>query len=167
MCTDSQVHRDAGWSEKARAALVRWVISRGVPPEAAEDAAQAAVAAVLAPRYAGLPEDERRAVAFGVARRWVAQWYRERAAGQRGERPEAGIDPLSGLAAAEERQRVYRLALETLDPIDMRIIAARLLDGRAFALIAAEHGLTEAAARQRFVRAIQSVRTAMGGAGPT
>jgi RNA polymerase sigma-70 factor (ECF subfamily) len=81
---------------------------------------------------------------------------------QRPDRPAAladrliddGTSPSAHAIRAEERQRT-RAVLDRLAPPDRRVLVLRHLDGVSFAEIAAEMGITEAAARMRHLRALE------------
>ena len=60
----------------------------------------------------------------------------------------------SRMASADENRAWVRLALELLDPEDRKIILGRDYDGRSFVEIGEELGLTAAAVRMRWTRAV-------------
>lgn len=68
--------------------------------------------------------------------------------------------PSREVAAREQRDWV-RLAMELLPPADRRLLVLREWDKRSFGEIGAELGLNEAAARMRWVRAVNRLGEAM------
>lgn len=64
-------------------------------------------------------------------------------------------------AAREESRAWVRLALELLDPEDRKVILGREYDQRSFEDIGGELGLTAAAARMRWTRAVARLAQAM------
>ncbi|MCA8963879.1 MAG: sigma-70 family RNA polymerase sigma factor [Planctomycetes bacterium] len=66
----------------------------------------------------------------------------------------AGVTQPAAAADRNERRAWLQLALELLDSADREVVLARQWEGRAFAAIGAELGISEEAARKRFERAI-------------
>jgi len=67
----------------------------------------------------------------------------------------------SRAAATGEMREWVRLALELLDEDDKRLVVAREFDGRTFADLGAEIGMTENAVRMRWVRAVARLADTM------
>jgi RNA polymerase sigma-70 factor (ECF subfamily) len=124
-------------------------------PERAEELTQEVFAAAAA----SLP-DERPgdppvlAWLYSVARRRFADEARRRAR----ERKAAGILPRRSESEYEPIAGALRDAIATLPGGQARVVLLKLVRGLTFAEIGAEVGLTEAAAKMRFVRALERLR---------
>lgn len=82
----------------------------------------------------------------------------------------AEISPVSSSEATEygpEVASALRNALERLPEGQRQVVLLKLLRGARFAEIGESLGLTEAAAKMRFVRALEALRTELEGEGVT
>jgi RNA polymerase sigma-70 factor (ECF subfamily) len=91
---------------------------------------------------------------YSVARRRFADEARRRAR----ERKAAGILPRRSESEYEPIAGALRDAIATLPGGQARVVLLKLVRGLTFAEIGAEVGLTEAAAKMRFVRALERLR---------
>jgi RNA polymerase sigma-70 factor (ECF subfamily) len=91
---------------------------------------------------------------YTVARRRFADEARRRGR----ERRAAGLLPARGSSDYEPIAGALREALATLPGGQARVVVLKLVRGLTFAEIGAEVGLTEAAARMRFMRALERLR---------
>ena len=124
-------------------------------PERAEELTQdvfAAAAASLPDERPGDPPVL--AWLYTVARRRFADEARRRAR----ERKAAGILPRRSESEYEPIAGALREAIATLPGGQARVVLLKLVRGLTFAEIGAEVGLTEAAAKMRFVRALERLR---------
>ena len=124
-------------------------------PERAEELTQdvfAAAAASLPDERPGDPPVL--AWLYSVARRRFADEARRRAR----ERKAAGILPRRSESEYEPIAGALRDAIATLPGGQARVVLLKLVRGLTFAEIGAEVGLTEAAAKMRFVRALERLR---------
>ena len=124
-------------------------------PERAEELTQDVFAAAAA----SLPEERRGdppglAWLYTVARRRFADEARRSAR----ERKAAGLLPGRSASDYEPIAGALREALATLPGGQARVVLLKLVRGLTFAEIGAEVGLTEAAAKMRFVRALERLR---------
>jgi RNA polymerase sigma-70 factor (ECF subfamily) len=69
----------------------------------------------------------------------------------------------SDAAQREERKKVVQKALDSLDPLDREILAIRFFEQLSSAEAAVVLGITEAAARKRYLRALARFKEAYGG----
>lgn len=143
----------------------RWSAGWGLPDADRADLIQSALVAVgLSERAAGLGGESLDRYAYAVLRNRRATLLRRRMAEARrdatlrdAERTrDAPAGPLERSAMSEQADRV-RDAVAALPEIDRQIIQLRVR-GEGFPAIAEALGITHDAARQRFVRAIQSLR---------
>jgi RNA polymerase sigma-70 factor (ECF subfamily) len=124
-------------------------------PERAEELTQdvfAAAAASLPDERPGDPPVL--AWLYAVARRRFADEARRRAR----ERRARGILPRRSESEYEPIAGALRDAIATLPGGQARVVLLKLVRGLTFAEIGAEVGLTEAAAKMRFVRALERLR---------
>ena len=124
-------------------------------PERAEELTQdvfAAAAASLPDERPGDPPVL--AWLYTVARRRFADEARRHAR----ERKAAGILPRPSESEYEPIAGALRDAIATLPGGQARVVLLKLVRGLTFAEIGAEVGLTEAAAKMRFVRALERLR---------
>ncbi len=137
--------------------VFRYLNRRLRDPSRAEELAQDVFAAAAQ----GLPEegdDEPPALAwlYTVAKRRFADEARRRGH----ERKLAALLPAARSAEYGELLTTdLREALERLPAGQRQVVVLKLLRGLSFAEIATELGLTEAAAKMRFVRALRELRT--------
>jgi RNA polymerase sigma-70 factor (ECF subfamily) len=124
-------------------------------PERAEDLTQEVFAAAAASLPAERPGDPPvLAWLYTVARRRFADEARRRAR----ERKAAGIIQGRGASEYEPIAGALREAIAALPGGQARVVLLKLVRGLTFAEIGAEVGLTEAAAKMRFVRALERLR---------
>ena len=162
----TRVHEKPGVNDVAEKAfrrhydqLYRYLRSRTRDHHRAEDLTQQ----VFADAAASLREtgDPPLAWLYTVAKRRFADEARKRGA------------RVAPVAAAEPREygpdvaAALRLALERLPEGQRQVVVLKLLRGARFAEIGETLGLTEAAAKMRFVRALEALRAELEGEGVT
>ena len=151
-------------SEKLRPLLLAWALRRGLSEADAEDLVHE-VLSILTERYQSR-ETEWRRLSFGIARNLLRMRYRRqrtRPSLQSADldiEPDAGPGPLAELESREAREH-FTSALSQLDPTDVHILRARFIHGESFADIAQTLGISNPAARQRFVRALLRLRESL------
>lgn len=138
--------------------LLRFVRRRVASAEDAEDLTQevfANAAASLADREVGSPT---LAWLYTVARRRIVDEARRRARSQT-----VSLELVADPAAAEDRYgaevaRTLDAALSTMPEGQRLVVLGRLIQGRSFAAIGRELGLTDEACRMRFMRGLRHVQ---------
>jgi RNA polymerase sigma-70 factor (ECF subfamily) len=128
-------------------------------PERAEELTQdvfAAAAAALPEERPGDPPVL--AWLYTVARRRFADEARRRSR----ERRLVALLPTRGSSEYEPIAGALREALAALPGGQAQVVVLKLIRGLTFAEIGAEVGLTEAAAKMRFVRALEQLRADLG-----
>jgi RNA polymerase sigma factor (sigma-70 family) len=133
--------------------------------ESAAEAEELA-AEVFADAAAALHEprsDEPPVLAFlyVLARRRFADAARRRAASSRPVSLEDFADELAELERDEALTQALRRALGNLPPELGKVVAMKLVQGRPFAEIARELGVSEVACRKRFQRGLAALRAAL------
>lgn len=129
-----------------------------------QDLAQAVIAALLAyPDEVNSPRRDR--LAFGIARRQLALFRRDQRVRPGSPRPGATWDP-SDAAVHREAVARYREVLAVLNPEDVLLLKLRHHDQAPFEQAATLLGITPAAARARYIRALQRVREEVFGTRP-
>jgi RNA polymerase sigma-70 factor, ECF subfamily len=124
-------------------------------PERAEELTQDVFAAAASALPAELPGDPPvLAWLYAVARRRFADEARRRGR----ERRLALLLPSRGSSEYEPISGALRDALAALPGGQSQVVLLKLVRGLTFAEIGAEVGLTEAAAKMRFVRALEQLR---------
>jgi RNA polymerase sigma factor (sigma-70 family) len=129
--------------------------------EAARDLLQDVLIAVLRSVREGALRDSGRLVPFvhGTARNLVNNYFRDKV---REPKTEELSDDYAGIAnhdalEAEERERMVRQALATVDETDRSIVLMTMVEGRKPGDIAARLGLSSEVVRQRKSRAIKRI----------
>lgn len=145
----------------------RWLESRGVPHDLAEDfAAEARIASMHQ-----APPARTYSFFFSVAWRRMIDWRRRRAIERGGmRRAAAGAlletrmpdAPQVARAEREDEARRVRDALATLPPETRHAIEARHFDGRPAGSIASERGVSRQAIQKQIQRGYQMLRARLG-----
>lgn len=143
--------------------IYRYVRRRSATHEDAEDLAQL-VFADAAARLRQLEQGGPPVLAwlYTVARRRLIDAARQAGRGPEGlatldEARAHAVEP--ALEYGERLAGVIAAALAQLPDGQRQVVVSKLLEGRSFAEIAARQGLTEAAAKMRFSRGLEAVRT--------
>jgi RNA polymerase sigma-70 factor (ECF subfamily) len=144
------------------AQIVRYLSRRTGDPDRAEDLAQEVfLDATVALSAAGFVPDSLPAWLHTIAKRRFADDARRRRLPLVDWASDRSFDELSARDGNRDDRRAIVDAITELDPCERRVIAMRLLRGCSFREIACSLGVSEAAAKMRFQRAMAVLRTAL------